>query len=386
MTKPVSPAEAALMCLQHSVVQASSTVQYINSAPPDLRRRAMLRHGQLAAHPVDKYCARPTSLKSHTFSSFYRAHIVSTSASVQNGTLVGCDIFGNNHFALQNQKSLVRFTDYHPVSQSEAFFFNILLQKVPFRDENQLLSTENSSKTYFEECYLRRTMTSAEDLNLLLQHYADYHLQQDESRAQLLITMLQRNPHMITPLGSPDTPETSSAPLPQQSRLVIIQDMSAVTLNVEQRAFVDNILHGATGLHLLTGGPGSGKTYVTKYLLETYLDTSVAFLATATTGTAATRMGIGASTVQTTFAILAKKLTTLPIESLTYERLRSAKVIIVDEASMLTATVFYLVMYRLLQVHGLLRDPEALLQLVTFILVGDHAQLSVVCYHRVPKD
>ncbi|DBA91865.1 TPA: hypothetical protein ACH3X1_015999 [Trebouxia sp. C0004] len=71
MTKPVSPAEAALMCLQHSVVQASSTVQYINYAPPDLRRRAMLRHGQLAAHPIDKYCARPTSLESHTFSSFY---------------------------------------------------------------------------------------------------------------------------------------------------------------------------------------------------------------------------------------------------------------------------------------------------------------------------
>ncbi|KAL0028350.1 hypothetical protein WJX77_001291 [Trebouxia sp. C0004] len=63
------------------------------------------------------------------------------------------------------------------------------------------------------------------------------------------------------------------------------------------------------------------------------------------------------------FAIPANKpwLTAQPIESLTYERLRTSKV------------------------HGLLHDPEALLQLVTFILVGDHAQLSAVCYHRLPK-
>ncbi len=107
----------------------------------------------------------------------------------------------------------------------------------------------------------------------------------------------------------------------------VLPDMSSVVLNTEQQTFVDKILSNANGLHCLTGGPGSGKTFVTKYLLQTFIDTSVGILATAITGTAAT--------VHSTFATPARRtyLTSLATESLTYAKLRLAKVV----ASMMTA-------------------------------------------------
>lgn len=124
---------------------------------------------------------------------------------------------------------------------------------------------------------------------------------------------------------------------------------------------------------------------MTRYLLQMYSQESFAFLATETTGTASGCAGVDAPAMHATFAIPAKHgcLIPLPIESLTYECLRSGKVLISDEASISTAKAFVLVMYRLLQVHSLLHDPSALLQQIPFILVGDQAQLSAICHPRL---
>lgn len=391
MSKPVSPAEAALSLLQIPLIWASSKVTYVNSAPPALRCRTVSRGGTVFPHAVDKYAARPADAETHTFYSYFSGHVIGQQSRVRNAEIIGQDVFGNNIFAYRDTERVVRFTDYHPVSQTEAFFFNLLLQKVPFRSETDLLTPDNHSATYFEQCIRYGLVTTIEDIDALLQDYAQRHLQVDEQRDRLLIAMLQKNPTLLPMLESPNVPFLMPSPTLPHSPAVhptIMEDMSTVSLNAEQQAFVDKILSRAKGLHFLTGGPGSGKTYVTKYLLQTFINESVAFLATATTGAASTRIGLGATTVHATFAIPAKKawLTSLPPQSLTYDRLRSAKIIIVDEASMLTAKVWDLVMYRLLQVHSLLHDPEALLKQVTFILVGDHAQLSAVCYHRLPPN
>ena len=57
LSKPVSPAEAAMICLEEPVVQASSPVDYRASAPPDLRRKRVLAGNQVIAAPVDHYMA-----------------------------------------------------------------------------------------------------------------------------------------------------------------------------------------------------------------------------------------------------------------------------------------------------------------------------------------
>ena len=55
----------------------------------------------------------------------------------------------------RNPNHLVRFSDYHPRTNTEAFFYNLLLSKVPFRNEASLISECNTTEGYMVECMLR---------------------------------------------------------------------------------------------------------------------------------------------------------------------------------------------------------------------------------------
>ena len=69
-----------------------------------------------------------------------------------------------------------------------------------------------------------------------------------------------------------------------------------------------------------------------------------------------------------------------------YGDLRAAKVIIVDEVSMLSPKNWEFAMYRLLEAHGLVHDIDTMLEQVLFLLVGDHAQLPSICWHKMPSN
>lgn len=393
LSKPVSPAEAAMICLEQRVVQSSSPVDYLASQPPDLRKRRVLHCPQVVAAPVDHYMARPTAVEHLTFTQYFQQHKVNRKHSMPDALSLGVDLFGF-HVWHMNEPFIVCFTDYHPVYQTEAFFYNLLLQKTVFRSENALLSSANKSKTYFEQCHLNDLVKTMDDIDTLLKDYAKRHLQDSEQRERLKTLLLQKNGCMEDILGSPnsadepshlDFPQASSAADPARFPFA---DISGVELNVDQRGFVDQMLVGAHGLHFLTGGPRSGKTFTIKYLLQSFANENVPFIACATTGAAATRIGFGATTMHDAFGIPPKNayLRPLPLESPVYANLRAAKVIVLDEVSMLSPQTWDFVMYRLLDAFGLMTDMQALLQQVLFILVGDHAQLPAICRHRMPND
>jgi hypothetical protein len=56
-------------------------------------------------------------------------------------TYVGVDDIGN--YLYENTK-VIRFTNYNLLSDAEGFFYNVLLQHIPFRDESKLFSSENT--------------------------------------------------------------------------------------------------------------------------------------------------------------------------------------------------------------------------------------------------
>ena len=64
---------------------------------------------------------------------------------------------------------IVRFSDYNPASDPEGYFYNLLLQQAPFTKESDLISAENDSRTYFEECRLRKLVQNTSDLEVHLQ-------------------------------------------------------------------------------------------------------------------------------------------------------------------------------------------------------------------------
>ena len=84
----------------------------------------------------------------------------------------------------RDNTQLIRFSDYHPKNSSEAFFYQLLLRKVPFRDEVQLMSESNTSRSYLLECQLRldpdrpgfHILHDEDDLNEFVQEYCERHM------------------------------------------------------------------------------------------------------------------------------------------------------------------------------------------------------------------
>ncbi|KAL3155151.1 hypothetical protein ABBQ38_011207 [Trebouxia sp. C0009 RCD-2024] len=186
-------------------------------------------------------------------------------------------------------------------------------------------------------------------------------------------------------------PAAAAAALPQPSprpQFPPPQDMSHMHLNADQQPFADLMLSDARGLHFLSGGPGCGKTFTIAYLIHSLNNAHIPCLPCATTRAAATRIGLGATTLHSSFSIPARNayLSPLPVESPVYDRLRKARVIIIDEVSMLSPKTLGFVMYRLAQAHGLLHDIPLLLEQVLILLVGDHAQLPAICHHTMAAD
>lgn len=152
----------------------------------------------------------------------------------------------------------------------------------------------------------------------------------------------------------------------------------------EQRHAIDRAFH--TPLHLLTGGPGTGKTTVLRMILEKlFLLTGAGphaehapFLLVAPVGKAAYRMyeqtGVPAHTIHSAFQIVPDD-GCLDVEG-TARRLSHVEYLIIDESSMLDTWLF-----------GELCKVLLAMDHIPFILmVGDADQLSPVGHGQVFKD
>ena len=163
-------------CLQ---VHMSTSVTYISSAPPELRTR-VIQGASFAVPHVDRYAQRPSELQNVTFMDYFEQYEAFPPGKQPSDdkveSLVGQTSDGRNVYKLK-KRALVRFTDYHPVHQPEAFFYNVLLRHKPFRQElgrgpNGLLSPDNCNGSWMDECRLQKLVTCAEDLEYYIERCA----------------------------------------------------------------------------------------------------------------------------------------------------------------------------------------------------------------------
>ncbi|KAG2485199.1 hypothetical protein HYH03_016088 [Edaphochlamys debaryana] len=296
----VSPTLAWLMCANIHTVHMSSGVLFIDSEPPDSQTRAVLPGARLQTPPVDVYMLRPVQLEDVMFRDFYlryalvavkpRARTTRRRAqqAVQGrqvrkacrqgppkSTFIGPTMDGHLSVFRLTEPGIVHFSDPHPAADSEGYFYNLLLVSVPFRHEKELCSEVNLSKT-FEECHLQQLVNNTSDLEVHLESYANHHLFNLQRRQALLAALL----------GKYKVPEGMEDDL----------DPDAPTFGVnysclpEQQTVVDAVKQRSSGLLVLKGGPGSGKTFTTKKLTRELHQAGKTVLLSASTGAAAVRL------------------------------------------------------------------------------------------------
>jgi hypothetical protein len=390
MSKPLSATTVALTMLGIDTIMKSQGVSKVSSAPPALRMRFISSCRQIYIPLVDKYCARPSCLSNLTFVDYFKYYQIER-RPLQSKPLIGRDGLGNFVYANADQFKLVRSTDYHPAHHAEAYSYNVLMQKIPFRSVSELLSPvqTNPSQSYFVECVLKGIISEVDDLEAHVAEYASRQLWRFEQRQQIIDLILQNYPidelpipgHFLADFEPCDSIQPTSIEKDTLEMLGLVDEFSSMAeavLTADQSTVFEN-LQKANGIHLLSGAPGAGKTFLTQYLTHKSRTAGKKVLLLATTGSAAIRLSRVARTVHSAFKIphdgrpLAPMFPTDPL----FEAILTADIIVIDEMSMLTSYVLSLIMYRLGQIVG---SPELALESKLVLLVGDHAQLpTAVC-------
>ena len=157
--------------------------------------------------------------------------------------------------------------------------------------------------------------------------------------------------------------------------------------NKYQQRIITALQNAKSGVHVISGGPGSGKTFTIRKILHHMRKSGRKVIVSATSGPAATRISKWAQTVHSAFGIFGdaggrgRSPTPLsPVHPL-FSTIANAEVIIIDEMSMLSGTMFAYVLLRLKTCCGY-RSMEEVFRNKLIILVGDHCQLPPVCDHH----
>jgi hypothetical protein len=163
--KTVSPCEAAAALAEYPVVYKTCKVVSIPTFPPEQRCRRVSPADVIVIAKVDQYCGRPAEFEHLTLTEYFTKYTVNKKPLVNYGKVLGKDSFGNS-VQLRPEDQPVRFSSPHPGTNPEGFFYNMLLTKVAFRVEDDLLSAENGPRSYYIECCLRGFIRDEEDLEV----------------------------------------------------------------------------------------------------------------------------------------------------------------------------------------------------------------------------
>ncbi len=145
-----------------------------------------------------------------------------------------------------------------------------------------------------------------------------------------------------------------------------------MTLNQDQLNALNEMKSGANVF--LTGGAGTGKTFLLHYFLDLPENKKKNVIVCAPTGVAA--INAGGATLHRTFKVPVAALKPLEAVGTISDEIKSAEIIIIDEISMCRIDVFQLVMRKIIEAES---KSDVHKQI---ILVGDFYQLPPVVTNR----
>jgi len=323
------------------------------------------------------------------YSSNFRGQLCPSETPFQEDTdlqgreFIGYDNWGDMVF-IRSQKELVRFTRVNPVHDIEEFAFYVLCKYVSFDNELELQVNGSYVKAAVEKFHLLDTddLIESELDDFHSCHYSRNRDYQTEVHMikQLISESMSKPP--ILPSFQIDQVDTERAEnIRQQTRPHILNTV----LDDDQEKIHSSLLESC-GLHIITGGPGTGKSFLTKRLIHSLAHRGV--MISASTAKAARLLSTAfGRTVHLNYAFHGKMPRCKQRSSPTAKKLAEiarCRVHIIDEFSMLDQKTFNNMLHTvMIQQH--LTSFEEVLEKNLILLVGDHCQLPTVCNCKKAK-
>ena len=375
--------ECMFLLLGETICRSSIQVKYLSTDPPSRRLRAIRPISTITEEDdpywkdgVEKYFARPELdiFRDMTYPQYFKNYRQIKNPPSNARTQTYRDKL-NNFIIRRTVPIIIRFR-HLTIQDNEAFFYQQLLLTYPCRNENDLLGEHRSYRTHFLSLHPDLQTPSNESTNTTLSHQ----LFSPNNRFDQVITNLMED---ISSIISPQIQQILHIQLDALKQLPPILPQTALLTLPEEQYNVLNIITSNLGpqhrkkwpFFFITGSAGTGKSYLIHLIINWLKSTKTNYLLMAPTGVAA--QSIGGLTIHSALRISQSEsgFQSLALYDTNFKtELLKIKVLIIDEISMVSASLFTYLANMFAQIH----NNSICFGGLSVIVVGDLAQLPPV--------
>jgi hypothetical protein len=382
VARRLSSIECMFLLLGETICNSSVQVKYLPTEPPTTRSRAIRPISTILddeedpywKDTIEKYFARPHTeqFDNIIYPDYFKNYTISTKRP-SNGEIYRDDL---NYYVIKRRSPLVVRYRYLKVQNGESFFYQQLLLTMPCRSESELLGNYTSYRGKYLSLHpnFQNILQDSEDA-LEGEHRHSLQSQFDTVISRILNDLADNiTPHVADILTKqldalklipPNFPQNAMLNLPEEQYILYNTIVSNIgSLQSKKYPFF-----------FITGSGGTGKTFITKLIIEWIKSQNKTYLLTASTGVAA--QNVGGYTVHSALRLTqsGSGYQSLAFYDLEFKKkLQSIEVLIIEEISMVSATLFNFISNLFARIH----NKDIAFGGINVIVVGDLAQLPPV--------
>jgi hypothetical protein len=373
--------EVMFLLLGETICDSSTNVMYLTSEPPETRPKA-IKPASLLANDNDnpfwddtiaKYFARPNAsiFNDLTYEQYYMNYSITKPTRTSQAWH---DALGNRIVA-RKTPILVRYRHMH-ISNGEPYFYQLLLRNHSWRSEAEIYGGYQTYRDHYFALHPEQRDILQNETTAYLSQRAAEHYSQFEDLLDALCARLTSIP----------IPPVSNLIYHQMSGLyrapTVIPPNAIAQLSSDQFNALNTLTNklGRSGrdkypFYFLTGAAGTGKSYVINLFIQHLQRKHLPYMLLAPTGVAANN--IGGSTIHSSLRIWQNETHYMTL-ALHNSQLRhyvsTIKVLIIDEVSMVSATLFDFLSETFARIH----ENNIAFGGISVVIAGDLFQLPPV--------
>ncbi|CAJ0908479.1 3670_t:CDS:2 [Entrophospora sp. SA101] len=374
--------ELMFLLLGKTICDSSNSVEFLTTDPPTMRNKAIKPINYLLNDEespywndhIEKYFARPNheEFNELTYPSYFEQYNIIKSRPDAKNYPVYVDLLGN-YVVKRTTKKLVRF-HYLKFQDGEQYFYQQILKNLPCRSEEEILGNYATYKQHFLFLY-------PEIHNQLQQNTANYIRNQEQLINAKFSEIMENILNNLQDLLCDNISQLLQIQLNSLKISPMINPQNTIIDLPDDQLHVFSIIKNLLGplndtkkypFFFITGSAGTGKSYVTRLIVNDLISKRKKFLLMAPTGIAA--QNIGGQTIHSTLRIQESNsgYKTLAFsDTQFFKQLQKIDILIIEEISMVSALLFTFISEMFAKIH----ENTIAFGGLSVIAVGDLAQL-----------